>query len=393
MSNESLLASEPSDAKCARTSCLNILNRENNLNRDMGIRPRRPRGLAGDEIRRALASLDEMIVDLSVPEERLADYVSAQPLPGRRAFTHLVLHREIDAALADHCRDKRRLLRNIKDFCRQRRQAQFRRRYHSGENRPVLIADGDSWFHFPVFLRDVAMQLSHDHLVWPLANAGDTLNHMVYGDETATGQRYVHGIRDYGHEARAFLFSGGGNDLIGIDPSGLPAILSYVRPHERGRSPAWHIDTPEFHRRLAFIEAALRHIFADVAVRRPDLPVLIHGYDYALPCPWGSEDRRNPQWTGRDHFLGAAARHLGIHDPGLQSRIACCVIDAINAMQRRLAGGNVAGGAFPHVYHVDVRDTVERDEWADEIHPTSGGYTRVADRFRMVLSDIGVQAA
>jgi hypothetical protein len=387
MSNDFLLSPEPSGAKRTRSPRLEILNR------DIGIRQRRPRGLASEELRRALASLEEMIVDPSVPEEMLADYISVQPLPGRRPFAHFALHEEIDAALAEDNRDKRRMLRNIKEFCRQRRQAQFRRRYHSGENRPVLISDGDSWFHFPVFLRDVIMQLSHDHLVWPLANAGDTLKHMVYGAEATRGQRYVGGLRDYGREAKAFLFSAGGNDLIGVDPSGLPALLSYVRPHERGRSAAWHIDTPEFRRRLSFIEGALRHVLADVAARRPNLPVLIHGYDYALPCPWGMEDRRNPQWTSRDHFLGAAARHLGIHEPHMQRAIARCVIDAINTMQRRLAGGNVEGGAFPHVYHVDVRDTMKPDEWADEIHPTNSGYARVANHFRRVLSDIGVRAA
>ncbi len=59
----------------------------------------------------------------------------------------------------------------------------------------------------------------------------------------------------------------------------------------------------------------------------------------------------------------------------------------------RLAGGNVEGGAFAHVYHVDARNTVMDDEWANEIHPTNSGYARVADRFRHVLSDIGIKAA
>ena len=44
-------------------------------------------------------------------------------MPGRRSFAYFALHDEIDVALADHCRDKRRMLRNIKEFCRQRRQA------------------------------------------------------------------------------------------------------------------------------------------------------------------------------------------------------------------------------------------------------------------------------
>ncbi len=304
------------------------------MNREIGIRQRRPRGFANQELRRAITTLDEMIVDLSIPEEMLADYISVQHQPGHKPFAHLALYADIDAALAHQSRDKSRMLRNIKEFCRQRRQAQFRRRHRAGENRPILISDGDSWFHFPVFLRDITLQLSQDHLIWPLANAGDTLQHMVYGDAAANGQRYVGGLRDYGHQASAFLFSGGGNDVIGIDPNGLPAILSYVKPHEPGRSIAWHIDAPEYRRRIAFIEASLRHVVADVAARRPKLPVVLHGYDYVMPYPRAREDRRNPQWTGRDHFIGAAVRHLGIHDPEFTRGLVRHLIDAVNAMQR-----------------------------------------------------------
>lgn len=382
------LAPESSGAKQTRSSRLEILNR------DIGIRQRRPRGFANEELRRALSTLDEMIVDLSIPEEMLADYISVQHQPGHKPFGHFTLHEDIHTALAHESRDKSRMLRNIKEFCRHRRQAQFRRRYRAGENRPILISDGDSWFQFPVFLRDVTLQLSQDHLVWPLANAGDTLQHMVYGDQATNGQRYVGGLRDYGHQASAFLFSGGGNDVIGIDPNGQPAILSYVRPYQFGRSIEWHLDTSEYRRRIAFIEASLRHVVADVAARRPKLPVILHGYDYVMPYPRATaEDKRNPQWTGKDHFIGAAVRHIGIHDSEFTRGLVRHLIDAVNAMQRRLAGGNVEGGVFPHVYHVDVRNTVLDDEWADEIHPTNGGYARVADRFRTVLSDIGVQAA
>ncbi len=389
MSNEFVLPPAGSGAEPLRSPRLQLLNRE------FGIHQRRPRGLSNDAVRRAIAALDVSTIDLALSEDVLLDFIAPQPQPMRHLFTHFALPPETDAArmetaLSEDSRRARLMLRNIKEFCRRRRQAQFHRRYCAGEDRPILISDGDSWFHFPVFLRDVTIQLSSDHLVWPLASAGDTLKNMVFGDETTNGRRYVRGLNDYGHEADAFLFSGGGNDLIGIDPDGSPALLSYVRPYERGRSAAWFIDTPEFRRRVTYIEATLRHVFAEIAALRPKLPVLIHGYDYVLPWPCGPDDRRNPKWTRKDHFFGSAVRKLGIHDPVLQTDIARSVIDAINDLQRRLAGGNVRGGAFAHVFHVDVRCTIKRDEWADEIHPMNCGYARVANRFRSVLAGLGI---
>jgi len=74
--------------------------------------------------------------------------------------------------------------------------------------------------------------------------------------------------------------------------------------------------------------------------------------------------------------------HLDIRDNALQTAILREVVNAMNTIQRRLAGGNVVGGAFPNVFHVDLRHTLGAHDWADEMHPTNGGYAKVADRFR-----------
>jgi hypothetical protein len=93
----------------------------------------------------------------------------------------------------------------------------------------------------------------------------------------------------------------------------------------------------------------------------------------------------------RDRFFGAVFPQLKIVDRRLQTAILRCVIDAMNGVLRKLAGGNVVGGAFGQVFHVDLRGSLGSNEWADELHPTSAGYAKLSQRFRGVLQMAGVQ--
>jgi hypothetical protein len=260
-----------------------------------------------------------------------------------------------------------------------------------GDRSPVLIAEGDSWFHFPIFLRDVVLQLSTDHLIWPLGAAGGTLDRMVFGHADKQEPDFLSALGEWGDVAQAFLFSGGGNDLLGEGPDGASPLMTFIRPYEPDRAAEWHLDTPEFHRRLVFYEAAHRHLFVEIGTRRPNLPIIVHAYDYALPCPYDFNDRRSPHWMARDRFFGAVFPQLKIVDRRLQTAILRCVIDAMNGVLRKLAGGNVVGGAFGQVFHVDLRGSLGSNEWADELHPTSAGYAKLSQRFRGVLQMAGVQ--
>jgi hypothetical protein len=67
------------------------------------------------------------------------------------------------------------------------------------------------------------------------------------------------------------------------------------------------------------------------------------------------------------------------------------MIDRLNEMQKRLCGGNNAGGAFSNAFHVDNRNTMrDIDDWADELHPTSKSFKKVAKNYLKVLKQAGV---
>jgi hypothetical protein len=114
----------------------------------------------------------------------------------------------------------------------------------------------------------------------------------------------------------------------------------------------------------------------------PRLPILIHGYDYAIPGGHPGE-WRSPSWAAVDEWLGAPFAEKGIRDLELQRAIVRLLIDALYDMLGRVAGDGAATG----VHVVDVRGTLRREDWADEIHGTSTAFIKVADLFRAKLEE------
>ncbi len=343
-------------------------------------------------LHRALDLMEEQVLDPDRPERELASVLTidtrhSRPFAPVLRLDPKLVPASVRRSFADVLKD------HANEVTRRRRQALFRKRLDAGERRPVLVAEGDSWFHFPIFLRDVVQQLGEDHLVWTIGAAGEQLAAMAGADATIGDRDYRLALREHADSVKAMLLSGGGNDLVGVDPDGARVLSRLLKPYQPGKPADWFCDTPECHRRLVLIEASLRRVFADTAARHPGLPVLIHGYDYALPCPFGREDARRPSWARRDGFLGAAMVELGFREAGLRRSIVACLIDAMNAIHRRLAGGTNPGGVFAHVFHIDLRGSLAPAQWADELHPSDEGYAIVADRFRSQLRALGIGRA
>jgi hypothetical protein len=119
------------------------------------------------------------------------------------------------------------------------------------------------------------------------------------------------------------------------------------------------------------------------------LPVLIHGYDYAvpdgrgvlggwgpLPGPW-----LQPGFTEKQ-FAELAQNTAMVQD----------VIDRFNVMLQTLAGKP----DYKHVHYVDLRGTLSnslrgdsyKTWWANELHPEKKGFDAVTARFAEVLAGL-----
>jgi hypothetical protein len=348
-------------------------------------RPRTPTpegvNLAGPARQISMAELQRMMRDPNVPEAGLREYFTATPQTSR-PFAPSVIpdpSRVTVDAPADELEGVM-MMNWANDLCRLRRHEKFLQRRNAGDRRPVLVSEGDSWFQFPIFLEDVIDNLFRDFNIWSVDAAGDTLDNMVIDHP-----EYVTALRRYASEVRAFLFSGSGNDIVGEDVHGNAIIPQLLRSFEAGRPAAWYVDTEAFAEKLRSIEDRYRKVISTVSKEFPGLPVICHGYDYAIPGG-GPGEWHHPLWAKIDQWIGRAMRdELKIVEPQLQRDIVREMIDRFNERIQTLCGGNNANGAFRNAWHVDVRSMLSQHLWANELHPTDPGYVQVSQKFLSVL--------
>jgi hypothetical protein len=161
-------------------------------------------------------------------------------------------------------------------------------------------------------------------------------------------------------QARVFLFSGGGNDLAG------PEFLGYL--HHRALS-----DTPVREESFRTVlresfEPCIRRMSQAVADASPETRIFMHGYDYALPDGRSVNliIRRFGPWLKPSFDIkgwGFEPARLGVMR----------LIDMYNELLGRLAD------ELPNFEYVDLRNTIRRNEWSNELHPNNAGFGRCAD--------------
>lgn len=289
--------------------------------------------------------------------------------------------------MAANARNSSRIVRMARDMERARAQAYERSAPESDPQRVVkVVAEGDSWFsYFPP--NDILASLRNrrwngwDYQVSDRAKAGALLNDMVYGRDMVDTYQLLED-----ESPDVFLFSGGGNDIAGPElfvmlyhrkavemTAGLPSINAKILQG---------LVDEVFLRSYLDLVALIRHKAR--AIGRPDLPIILHGYDYAIPDGrgWGGGWGPLPgPWL--DPSLTSKGYDRVRHE-AVRRRIVRQLIDAVNATLAKVAQSD------RNVHHVDLRGTLADGEWANELHPTPEGFAAVTGkieaRIRAVLS-------
>jgi lysophospholipase L1-like esterase len=250
----------------------------------------------------------------------------------------------------------------------------------------VLVAEGDSWFDYPLLSVLDALEDVHGYHVESVAHAGDRLESMAYDDAQLKAlQRTLLHLRDQHRVPRALLLSGGGNDIAGDEfgmllnhaASGLPAlnekIMDGVINQRLKAAISWT---------LAAATGFCREYF------RRTIPIVVHGYAYPvpdgrgflggfwlLPGPWLQPGFRQKGYVTRS----------GDADLPGNTKILEPLINAFNAMVASLPGES----GLEHVSYLDLRAELinevagkkYRKDWANELHPTGAAFKAVAKRF------------
>jgi len=234
-----------------------------------------------------------------------------------------------------------------------RRLQAYERRIQETPDQLRLLAEGDSWFLFPLFLKDVLANLMPFYAIYDVSAAGDTLVTMTEGLdrlEELIAQQKPHG----------FLISGGGNDIAG------PEFKDYVWGGPPGASRPEDFISVRFSSFLRLMEAKYNTLFSRLTRRFPHLEIFCHGYDWAVPrnlnrvgiwlWPW-LEERQVPE--------------------EMRAKVVAVMIDRFNAMlqhQARLFDSRVI--------HIDCRGTVGPNGWWDELHPDNAAFADIARKFK-----------
>ena len=328
-----------------------------------------PKKLTSDEFRR-------MLDNPEVPDEEIAKYLKKK-MDGGGPFSPQF---EPDPGLVEPDRFESALTVG-NQVSRTRRRAKFKLRTAFGTRLPVIVSEGDSWFQFPFIIKDVIDHLDDDYLVWSCGAAGDTAENMIFDNP-----EYMEAIEEQAERVSALLLSAAGNDVIGEDENGEPVLLKLLHRRTASRDTANElINKSALGRVLDKLRDAYAEVFQRVRADRrfERLPIIIHGYDYALPFPNGANDRRDPFWAEDDKWLGGPMKQKGISEPAIRREIVEILIQQLYDVLSDVAAND------EHVHVVDVRGTLTSTrDWADEIHGTSDGFARVAAKFRKVLNQV-----
>ena len=253
-----------------------------------------------------------------------------------------------------------------------------------GESAGVLMAEGDSWFDYPLvdILRLLEDRYGYD--VESVARRGDRIEDMAYGagqlEELA---RRLERLLRRSEVPKAVLLSGGGNDVVGSE---FGMLVNHALSPIAGLNPGVVGGVIDERIRLAYI-TILSGVtrLCEARLGRP-VPILVHGYDYPVPDGRGY---LGGWWLLPGPWLEPGFREKGYGDVKTRAHLARQLIDRFNAMLERVA----AIPDFAHVRYIDLRRTLSggrnyRKDWADEMHPSPSGFRRLAERFAAVIADL-----
>ncbi len=272
----------------------------------------------------------------------------------------------------------------LNSIFRSRREKAFfksiRKTRADGSRRPILLAEGDSWFEYPVWLNDTIDYLSDEKLtdapysILCLSAAGDELRGMV--EEREFEDRLFELKDEHDIKVDGVLLSAGGNDLVG------ETFYDYLVDFTDGSDAQAHIDMGKFETLMKEIRTNYVDIITSINDSNPGIKIFIHGYDHANPL----EDQ-GMKMPPRDGWLGDWLRKRRITSPDFQRQIVRIMIDRFYAELQAM----IDSGAVKDTVLVDNRGLVGED-WYDELHPKDNGFKRVADKFRKELEKAGIRA-
>lgn len=240
--------------------------------------------------------------------------------------------------------------------------------------RPLqILAEGDSWFDYPVplFGGGVISHLEHrvGLPILNLAKAGDEVRYMMGVEERKILTKHLQDGCPAGGGWDVLLFSGGGNDIV-ANPMAL-----WIKDFDPRLSPRDQIHTARFEAALALVRAGYEDLIALRDQLSPDTWLVFHGYDFAIPD-------------------GRGICHLGpwlkptFDLRGFPDRDRAFAV--VKVMLQQFAAMLAALESHPKVSFINAQGTLvpEPASWHNELHPSRAGFKRFSEIFHERLKTL-----
>ncbi|HEV2480896.1 MAG TPA: hypothetical protein VGS79_14570 [Puia sp.] len=302
-----------------------------------------------------------------------------------------------------------------------RRNARFTKKIQKGfrDNslNKIVLAEGDSWFNYPVVLTDVIDALSMDEnlAVFSLAKGGDWLLNML------TGRKYVEELSVLHPDF--FLISGGGNDIVGARR--LAAIVKPPDGENEYEKNLWanalcdkadktftefkEDDFLEgttylskdffallmfFHLQFYFMMNGILNGGHSGVTKFPGITILTQGYDYPIPSTNKNFGWNPFKWyipfvrllLGHGTWLKIPLEIRGIYKPEKQRKVMYAMIFLFNEMMIQ-TGAYFNKTTRGRVFHIDSRGSVGENGWTDELHAQPPHFINTGKVFAYCIRD------
>ncbi len=159
-----------------------------------------------------------------------------------------------------------------------------------------------------------------------------------------------------------FLFSGGGNDLVGID-----RFHKWLHPYEKGMKPKDVLNRKTLKAAFSLLEVGYNEVIDIRDTYSPKTQLLFHSYDFAIP------DGRGVCGKGPWLKPGLEIRKV---PPGLRREVVRLFLLDFDRLLDRIAKKNKL------ITVVQTQGTLKKhNEWHNELHPLNPGFKKIAKAF------------
>ncbi len=235
---------------------------------------------------------------------------------------------------------------------------------------PSVLSEGDSWFGYP-FGKDLNDHISElgSFNIRHFEKAGDELvDDMMDGRQK---KLITKALKE--DQFQLMLYSGGGNDIVAEN------LKNYISDDESGIGPHNRVMKNSINQRINELKDHYHELINLVAEHQTNCPIVVHGYSKIIPSNKGFEIL-GFKITGP--WVKPTLDEKGVL-PEQQGDIINYIMDLFNNMLLKLDQNN------PDFHYIDLRvEKLTKSKWANEIHPTSAGFKKLAKHYEEKLREL-----